>query len=903
MGTKKILLPAETVFIIDGSHFLFRAFYGIRPLTTKDGTTVHAVYGFCRMIKKLFETYNPRYMVLVWDSKGPTFRHEMYDAYKKNRRAMPDELKNQQALIRRFADELKIAQIEAPGVEADDLMYSLAKKLEAENQPSVILTADKDLSQAVTQHITIIDPFKNTHITKNSLEQQLGFALSKLPFYYGLVGDSSDNIPGVKGIGPQAAQSLVTQFESLEHVYQNIDQVSSERIKKLLIESKDNAFMSTKLFTLKSYDLTLSKESCAVYPSRWLNAYPLFRELGFDSLIKDDSIAIEQEHSASPLSTKYQFILVNTPYLLAELCKELIQHKRCAIDTEGTSLNPLRGRMVGLSICIEEGKSYYIPFGHSVDEEQLNRQRVFKELRPLLEDPRIEKYLHHAKFDALMFHRAGIHLQGIAFDTLIAAHLLVSDGQRIGLKHLSEYYLNEPMLSFNDVVQKRGYKNFAQVPLDIATQYAAADAHQTMRLYNLFTKALEHSNVKTLFYSIEMPMVRILFEMEKEGIFLCTKTLDAINVGVTQELDTLRSNIISLLGPSHKDLNLNSPKQVEKLLFGDLQLNPVKKTAGKRSYSTDNEVLQFLGKEHPIPLLIARYRELIKIKSTYIVSLSKHINPDTGRIHTSFHQTTVTTGRLASSYPNLQNIPVSTSTIRSAFKPKPGYVFISADYSQIELRVLAQLSQDATLITAFNEHKDIHTMTAAHLLGTNAASITPQQREMGKRINFSILYGITPYGLAKELDVSHAVAQNYRDTFMAQFPGIQEWMEKTVQCAHDKGYVETLFGRRRYLEGIHASNKAGYERAQRAAINTVAQATAAEIVKLGMVNVRKAIEEHALEAQLVVQIHDELLIQVAQSSIERATPLIIEALENVVDWLIPFTVTLRIGKNWQEVTK
>ena len=899
---KKINLPEETVFIIDGSHFLYRSFFSIRPLTTKTGKPVQAVYGFCKMIKKLFDTYNPKYMVLVWDSKGPTFRHEMYDLYKKTRQSMPEDLKEQQKDIREFADLVGIAQIQSPKVEADDLIYSFAKKLEEENHPSVILTADKDLSQMLSAHVSIIDPFKEIHITQASCEESFGFPVSKLPFYYGLVGDSSDNIPGVKGIGPKAAQPLVKQFDSLDHLYKEISTISSERIKNLLITSKDNAYLSEKLFTLQFQDITLRKESCSIQTSQWVQAYSLFKDLDFTSLIQDE-VEIEEPAPTSLLATTYDFVLVNTPQLLKQVCEDIEKFKRFAVDTEGTSLNPLKGRMVGLSICVQEGRSYYIPFGHNVAEDQLPKRRVLQELRPFFEDEKIEKILHHAKFDALMFHTAGIHLKGIAFDTLIAARLLVPDGQRIGLKYLSESHLNEPMLTFEYVLKQGGYKSFAQVPLGIATQYAAADAHQTMRLYTLFKEALATRGLNDFFDRIEMPLVTLLFEMEKTGIYLCTDTLSGIETQVTEELEALRLEIISHLGDEHADLNLNSPKQVKNILFNVLMLPPVKKTAGKTAQSTDNEVLTMLAKRHPVPGLISRYRELFKIKSSYTLSLSEFIHPTTGKVHTSFNQTGVATGRLSSSFPNLQNIPVTKGAVRSAFKAVPGHVFISADYSQIELRVLAQVAQDKNLIQAFNDDKDIHALTASGLLDVPVDQITNQQRQIGKKINFSILYGLTPHGLAKDLDISQTLAKHYIDTFMAQYQGISQWMLKTEKFTQENGYVETYFKRRRYLPAIHEKNKTLYDVARRAAINTVAQGTAAELVKLGMINVKKALVQHQLAAKIVIQIHDELLIEVPVHEVEQTTQVIKQALENVLEWSVPLKVSIRTGKNWQEVTK
>lgn len=893
----------DAVFIIDGSSFLYRAYYSIRPLTTRTGTPVNAVYGFCRMIKKLMDTHNPSSMVLVWDSKGPTVRHELYEPYKNTRQAAPSDLMQQKELIKEFAELIGLHSLAQQGIEADDLMFSVARQLEQEGVPSILVTSDKDLGQALSEHVTILDPFKEAVVTRATLEEKLGFPITKLPFFYALVGDSSDNIPGVSGIGPKGAQVLVQQFDSLENLYQNLDKVGSERTRMLLTQSKENAFISEQLFILRFYETYATKESFLFSADNWPQAYPFFHKYEFKSLLKGTEAEKAVVRPPVTIHEKYSFKLVDTPELLAQVCNEIKAKGHCALDTEGTSLHPLDGMLVGISLCVEEGTSYYVPFGHKTGEKQIERALVFELLKPILEDATIKKYLHHAKFDTLWLWHTGVHMRGLAFDTMVAASLVVGDGQKIGLKSLSDYYLQEPMYSFDDMVKKNKYKDFSYVPLALATEYAAADAHQTMKLVPILRKALKDMELEKLFLDIEMGLMSVLIDMERTGIILDPHVLTGIDRVVTHEVQALRTQIVDMIGHEYADINLNSPKQLNDLLFNHLKLPVIKKTTQRTSYSTDQEVLEELAKIHPVPALIARYRELFKLKSTYLDALSEYINKETGRIHTTYNQTAVATGRLASSEPNLQNIPVDRFAMRSAFKPREGSVFISADYSQIELRVLAYLSQDPTLLAAFKENKDIHRLTAAGLFEVAPEAVTQEQRQLGKRINFSILYGLTAHGLSKDLDISHSLARSYIEKFMAQYPGVVSWMNEVVEKTKQKGYVETFWGRRRYLPGIYERNKTMYDLARRVAINTVAQGTAAELMKWGMINLNKALKEKIPHGHILLQIHDELLLEIPQEQRELGEKLAAQVLQDVVTWNVPLVVTTRSGRNWQEVTK
>jgi DNA polymerase I len=906
--------PKKTLFLIDGSSFLYRAYYSLRPLHTNTGIPVQAVYSFCRMIKKLLATFDPSFIAVVWDSKGKTVRHEMYQEYKATRQEAPTDLFDQKEYIMQFADMIGLKQIHQSGIEADDIMYSLARELTQQHTISVVLvTSDKDMAQALDERIMIFDPFKESTVTRASFEEKMGFPVVKLPFYYALIGDSSDNIPGVRGIGPKGAQELVTTFASLSDLYENIEKVSKLRTQQLLLASKENAFLSEKLFQLHSYPFGLPLEAFSFDPAKWNNARPLFVELGFTSLLKEISTAPTTGTSDIPAdglksATDYNFKTITTLQELHELCVLLQEKKRFALDTETDGLRPLEINLVGISFCVQEGEAYYIPCGHNTQESQLPRDTVLLALKPILEDLQYEKYLHNAKFDQLVLYAHGVSLRGIAFDSLIAAKLVIKDWQRPGLKNLSVYYFNEQMLTFEDMVKKQKLKDFSYVPISQATAYAAADAHQTFRLKAILEKELVQEKLHELYADIEAPLIHVLCAMEIEGIYLDAQQLAALNHTVTYNLQMIEKEILLFAGEKHQHINLNSPKQIEQLLFEELQLPPQKKNVKGSGYSTDQEVLEILADMHTVPALILKYRELFKLKSTYIDALPAYMNPKTGRIHTNYNQVAVATGRLASSEPNLQNIPTASSSsmagaIRAAFKPKPGHVFLSADYSQIELRVLAQVSQDPNLVAAFLAGHDIHAQTAASLFEVPLDQVTTEQRQVGKRINFSILYGLTPYGLSKDLKISFKDAKTYIEKYFAQYPAVSAWMEQVISATKEKGYVQTVWGRRRYIPGIYERNKSLYEEARRVAINTKAQGTAAEVMKIGMINLHNAFIEQSLDAQILLQIHDELLITVHESLIETVDALTKKTLESVVDWNVPLVVSTRWGRNWHEVSK
>ena len=909
--------PAKTIYLIDGSSFLYRAYYGLRPLHTPQGVPVQAVFSFCRMIKHLIDQFNPCFMALVWDSRGKTLRHEIYPAYKATRQAPPSDLFDQKQLIMKFADLIKLHQIIKDGVEADDLMYSAAKKLADQEYHVVIVTSDKDMSQTLGDHISIYDPFKDQIVDVASFEQVSGFHVAKLPFYYALLGDASDNIPGVKGIGKKGASDIVLQYANLQDLYEHLEQVKPERVRKALEANKDNAFLSEELFKLRFVDIGSTISDVAFDRNMWANAHDMFQELNFKSLLKKEEVEVHERQQsiiggaevvADPFEKlkQYEFKTVVTAAELEDVVSLIRVTGAVAVDTETDGLMPLYNKFVGISLCTQKGVAYYVPCGHNTGEVQLTSAEIVRIVKPVMEDPAIKKYLHNAKFDQLVLHALGIDMTGLALDSYIVARLLLKEWQRAGLKPLSEFYFNEVMLNFQDVLNYCKVKDFSQVPLPLATRYAAADAHQTLQLAQLLKDELAKDPVtEKLYRDIEHPLIQVLVDMEAEGIVLDVPLLTQLGVAVKGSLESVDSTIKNMV--NMPDINLNSPRQIEDLLFNRLMLPPQKKSAKGTGYSTDQEVLSVLSKMHPVPGLIIQYRELAKLKSTYIDALPTYVNPYTGCIHTTFSQVSTATGRLASMDPNLQNVPTDGTgyglAIRGAFKPKPGQLFIAADYSQIELRVLAHLSQDQNLMSAFAYDHDIHAETAARIFQVPLEKVSHEQRQVGKKINFSILYGLTPYGLSKDLGIGQKEAKSYIDGYFAQYPGVSVWIESVINEVMTHGYVSTLFGRRRPIPTIFEKNRVLHEEAKRMAVNTKVQGTAADLMKLGMVQIAQIFKDKNIDASIVLQIHDEILVTAPQEGAEFVCDLVAQILESVIDLNVPLKVTTRIGASWKEVTK
>jgi DNA polymerase I len=930
----------NALFLIDGSYLLYRSYYGLRPLQTSQGLSVQAVYGFCRTIKKLIDIFNIQNVVLVWDSKGKTFRSEMYEDYKATRQSAPSDLFIQKEYIVKFAKLIDLKQISKSGYEADDLIGSIARSYKGEQV--VIVGPDKDLYQLLSAKVIIYDPFKEIIIDEQSFKKEKGYGPEKVPFFFALLGDTSDNIPGVSGIGKKTATDLVQQFDSLEDLYKNIDKVKKERTKKLLLDNKENGLLSLKLFLLKDYKLNYTKKDFELDQKNLIKAAPLFEELEFKSLLKSLNGLFGKENVEKELTIKTsskkmgdkQMSLFDSPQKehetltkdvvkgdvkwtchvvtdedeLNKLIKKLKESKEIAIDTETTGLRPLINELVGISIAFNKKESFYIPFSHKEETPQLDRIKTLEALSPIFKNKKIEKILHHAKFDRLAIKKYGFDIENITFDTLIAANLLRKDeGEKINLKFLSSKYLDEPMHTFKQVLKGK-YKDFSQVPLETGAQYAAYDALQTFKLKSILEKGLKSlPKIHEIFIDIEMPLSELLFKMELNGIKLNEIKLEEIAKTLSSQIKTIEKKIFGLIEAKHPkkwlSMNLNSPQQVQSFLFDELKLPVVRKTL-KGQRGTGQEVLEELSQIHPIPGLILQYRELSKLKSTYTQTLINEINPATNRIHTSFSQTMVATGRLSSSNPNLQNIPATTDHgIRGAFEAERGNIFISADYSQIELRVLAHITKDKTLIEAFNDKTDIHKQTASQIFDTPIDKVTKDQRQVGKRINFSIIYGLTPYGLSKDLGIKLSQAKEYINKYFEKYKKVSEWIEQTIEKGIKNGYVETLMGRRRYVPGLKEKNKNIYQASTRIATNSPVQGTSAEIMKLAMIKLEKALVKSELKAKIILQIHDELILELPKDEKGEVEKLVRKEMENVTKWSVPLEIAIQAGKNWEQVTK
>jgi len=912
--------------LIDGSSLLYRSYYGVRPLSTSKGIPTHAIYGMCRTLKKLIDQLQPTHMVLVWDTKGPTFRHERYEAYKAHRQAPPSDLLTQKEAIKTFADLIQLKQISISGYEADDIIYSLAHdKLSSD---TVVITGDKDLHQMLQPHIEIFDPFKQKMITQESFQDERGFDPCYLMLYHSLLGDASDNIPGVKGIGKKTAELLTKEYHTLEKLYENLDKLKP-RHEKLLREGETNAFLSKELFTLRHIKTDISLQDCVFESSTWKQAIPFFQEHEITAFFPKGITAPAPTHSkqtnqlslfaslaqSAPQEKEWSHICVTTQEQLDALLKEISAAAQksdfiLALDTETNGLRPLQDELVGISCALEAKKAYYIPFGHTTGEHQLSQETVLAAFTPLLENERVKKCLHNAKFDQLGFAHYGITVRGVAFDSLIAAFLLRKGSEKIGLKAASIRYLDEEMISFAQLSKQ--YKLFCNVPLDQASLYAAHDARQTLMLYHVLEPQIRSNEVfSKLLYDVELPLAQLLLEMEKTGIILDTERLETLKAQVKEALNLTIQKLTTCMEADEHDVdmstvNLNSPKQLEVLLFDQLKLPSFKKSPKTGKRSTDSEVLHELSKIHPAPALIIQYRELAKLLSTYLEALPLEINSRTKRIHTTYSQTITATGRLSSSQPNLQNIPAGSgmgSKVRDAFVAPEGHVFMSADYSQVELRILAHYTQDPALLSAFEHDLDIHKQTAAQIFGIKQEDVVNDQRQIGKKINFSIMYGLTPFGLSKDLGIKPSTAKEYIENYFATYAGVRTWMDKLIEKAKEDGFVETMLGRRRYTPGLYEKNRNIQEAEKRVAINTPIQGTAADLIKIAMLCIDKELKKQKLKARQVLQIHDELVLQVPHDEIDRVTSLVRTCMEGVVDWKTKLNVSIRTGSSWGETSK
>jgi DNA polymerase-1 len=904
----------DTLFLIDGSNYLYRAFHALPPLSNSQGMPTGAVYGITNMLKSLLVEYQPQYAAVVFDAKEKTFREELYPDYKANRSAMPDGLVLQISLTHEIVQALGLPLLMVSGVEADDVIGTLAKQAEAIGMSTVIFTGDKDFTQLVNDAIILIDSMKQTRLDIQGVITKFGIPPELMLDYLCLIGDSVDNVPGVDKVGPKTAVKWLATYGSLAQIIAAADSIKGKvgenlrnalpylpLTRQLLAIRCDVPLAYTpRQLQVKSYDVNKLRQLFKQLEfKKWLAALPAAAELP----VTDSNSSVIEATIPATETAKSSYHTVLTQAEFDDWLNRLQTAPLFALDTETTSLDYLTAEIVGISLSISAGEAVYVPLAHDYlgVPPQLPRDQVLAALKPLLENPQHLKVGHHLKYDAHILANYGIELQGIAFDTLLESYVLNSTATSHSLDALANHYLQIKTITFEEVAGKgKKQLSFNQVQLDKATDYAAEDADITLQLHQqLWPQLQQLPQVKQIFTAVEIPLISVLKRLERHGVLIDATQLHEHSTWLAQRLQTLEQSTYELAGI---EFNLNSPKQLQTILFERLQLPVLQKTP-RHEPSTAVEVLEELAIDYPLPQLILEYRRLSKLKSTYTDALPRQINPQTGRIHTSYHQAVVTTGRLSSSQPNLQNIPIRTPEgrrIRQAFITPLGYRLLAADYSQIELRIMAHLSGDKGLLAAFANEQDIHRHTAAEIFAVPLAAVTTDQRRQAKAINFGLMYGMQAFGLAKQLGISRSEAQTYIETYFARYPAVKTYLEQVRNQANQNGYVETVFGRRLFISDIHSRNPQRRQYAERSAINAPMQGTAADLIKMAMLTIDNWIQTQHPDIKMIMQVHDELVFEVPEGIIAEAQAAIVTAMSQVAQLQVPLVVDVGIGMNWEE---
>ena len=889
----------KVIFLIDGSSYIYRAFYAIAHLSNSKGMPTQAIYGFVQMVNKVLEEQQPRYLALVFDAKGPTFRHEIFPEYKAHRPPMPDALQVQIPYIKEISQAYGFPILEKEGLEADDLIGTLARQAEEKGLEVVIISGDKDLMQLVSPRVWMWDTLKDQIFDLKAVQERFGSTPDRLPDIFGLAGDSSDNIPGVPGIGEKTAVKLIQTHGTLDRLLDDLPGLTPPRLRDKIDQNRDQALLSRRLATIDTgVPLDLAVEDLKPTPADLEKLKALFTELEFKKFL--DSLGEVAEARENPRD--YRGIFEETE--LEQVIREINKAGRVSLDLETTSQDPLRAEIVGIALSWKEGEGFYVPVSHTYlgAPDQLKRERVLADLQDIIENPVIKKIGQNIKYEWLILRRYGLDYRGLTFDTMLASYLLNPGRRTHGLDQIAWEHLNQKLITYKEVTGT-GSKalNFSQVPVARAVEYAAEDAEVTLTLSDLLEPLLNKAGLEELFRELEMPLITVLAEMEWHGIRIDVAALDDLSKELEGKLAHIEDQIYTLAG---ERFNLNSPQQLSQVLFEKLQLPSAKKTKGKSHSSTDAEVLRDLALGYPICAEIWNYRTLSKLKSTYVDALPKLIHPETGRLHTSFNQTVTATGRLSSSDPNLQNIPVRTEEgrrIRQAFVADPGWVLLSADYSQIELRIVAHYSGDPSLVEAFQKGEDIHARTAAELNGLSPEEVTPDMRRQAKVINFGIIYGMSAFGLSKELGIGAREAQEMIDRYFLKYQGVKEFMDRTIAEARETKMVTTLFNRRRIIEEINSSNRVARQFAERTAINTPIQGSAADLIKKAMIVIDQEIKQQGLQARMLLQVHDELVFEAPEQEVEPLKKLVRKHMESAVELKVPLTVQISTGRNWAEL--
>jgi len=913
--------------LVDGSYFLFRAFHALPPLTTSTGLQTNAIRGAISAIQKLMRRVQPTHMAVIFDTPEPTFRHVLSPIYKGDRPSMPEELSQQIPYLHALIRALGIPLHTLPGAEADDIIGTLAKRAEKAGHQVLISTGDKDMAQLVTDKVTLEDSFKDKPMDVDGVIEKFGVRPDQIIDYLTLMGDASDGIRGVPGVGAKTAAKLLNEYGTIAGILENVDNIKG-KVGQSLKDNVEGITLDHQLASIViDLDLSLTYDDLKLCEPDVEALRSLYTELEFRNQLQSlahpnnpnspaykqttQSISkteqpVESEITDQATSSSVDDRLGEATYhtILSQeawdkLFQRLSTEKRFAIDTETTSLDYRIAEMVGFSVAFDANDAYYIPLAHDYEgaPEQLNRDAIIQQIKPILEDPSIEKIGHHLKYDAHIFENHGIHLQGWYFDTMLASYVLNAVTTRHGMDDVARVYLSHLTTTFEQVAGKGAkQKTFNQIEIETAGHYAAEDAHVTYRLYEVLERKLkEIPELINILHHIEMPVASVLTTMEENGIELDLSFLDQLSVDFANTIQNLENQIIEIAGES---FNVGSPKQVGEVLFEKLGLKGGKKTATGQ-YSTSEAVLEKI--DHPITELIIEYRGLTKLRSTYTEALVKQANPDTHRVHTSYHQALTATGRLSSTDPNLQNIPIREEIgrqIRKAFIAPQGRVLLAADYSQIELRLMAHFSQDDALVDAFQNGQDVHRRTASEVLGVALENVTSDQRRQAKAVNFGLLYGMSEFGLIRQLGFTREESQNYIKQYFHRYPGIYEYMQRTRQVALEQGFVETITGRRLYTPDIDARNMMVRKGAERAAINAPLQGSAAEIIKMAMIEVNKILPQN--QAKLLLQVHDELVFEVDEAIADKLAAQIKDVMQKVVTLSVPLVVEVGQGKNWGE---
>lgn len=897
-------IPKKALYLIDASSYMYRAFYALGRLTGPDGKPTQAIYGFAQMLLKVLREKKPELICVVFDAPGPNFRHELYASYKATRQKMPEDLAEQVPLIKKLVALHGLPQAELEGFEADDIIATLAGRASKEDIPVVIVSADKDLHQLVADgRILQWDPQKDEIFTEKEVAARLGVKPSQVADLLALMGDSSDNVPGVPGVGEKTARNLLARFPTLEAVYEHLDDVTSAAVRKKLENHRDLAFLSRDLVTIRDdVPLNLAPSDCRPGEPRYRDLLRFYEGLGFRSLVKSLREDLESMGREVPLrkdASERTVAVVRDLSELERVVREIQGRELFSLDLETTSQDAMRAEIVGIALSWEDHRAVYIPVGHRGEgsEGQLDASLVLKTLAPLLTQDRPGKAGQNIKYEWVVLQRAGVDLRGIAFDTMVASYLLDPGHPSHKLERIAAEYLGESIPSYADVAGKgKSQVNFSQVPVEKAAAYACSDAETTWRLVSVLKAKLEEEKLKELFVSLEMPLVRVLGAMELRGIRVDARGLEDLSRDLETKLEAEARVIYDMAG---REFNIQSPKQLAEVLFDKLCLRVVKRT--KTGPSTDVEVLEELAAEHPIAEHVLTYRTLAKLKGTYVDALPKLIHPETGRIHTSYNQAVTATGRLSSSDPNLQNIPVRGEEgrrIREAFVAEPGHVLMAADYSQIELRLLAHYSGDEHLVAAFRDGADIHRRTAAEIFGVPYHEVTSEMRRHAKTINFGIIYGMSPYGLARQLRIGTTAAKAAIDRYFERYSGVKAFIERTIEHTRKLGYAETLLGRRRKIPELQSRNRTVRQQGERLAVNTPLQGTAADLIKKAMIDIDRVLAEEGLKTAMLLQVHDELVFEVPEEEIETVRKLVQEKMEKVITLKVPLTVDLGWGPDW-----